>query len=114
MSKSNISHTPSSIGAYLTTCISHPYTYTAPGEDPPLIASNNTKQPKKQKKKNPAKQNNKPQVTPQIDPNLPDICKLEFKVGQITKVWVHPDADKLYCEEIDVGEKDGPRQIASL
>ena len=44
--------------------------------------------------------------------DLPDICKLEFKVGQITKVWVHPSADKLYCEEIDVGE-DGPRQIAS-
>lgn len=28
------------------------------------------------------------------------------------QVWVHPDADKLYCEEIDVGE-DSPRQIAS-
>ena len=42
----------------------------------------------------------------------PDICKLEFKVGVITKVWVHPDADKLYCEEIDVGE-EAPRQIAS-
>lgn len=42
----------------------------------------------------------------------PEICKLEFKVGQITKVWVHPDADKLYCEEIDCGE-DKPRQIAS-
>lgn len=47
-------------------------------------------------------------------PNLdqPDICKLEFKVGQITKVWVHPDADKLYCEEIECGE-EAPRQIAS-
>lgn len=44
--------------------------------------------------------------------NQPDICKLEFKVGVITKVWVHPDADKLYCEEIDVGE-EVPRQIAS-
>jgi methionine--tRNA ligase beta chain len=44
--------------------------------------------------------------------DLPDICKLEFKVGVITKVWVHPDADKLYCEEIDVGEET-PRQIAS-
>jgi aminoacyl tRNA synthase complex-interacting multifunctional protein 1 len=43
----------------------------------------------------------------------PDICKLEFKVGVITKVWVHPNADKLYCEEIDVGEETGPRQIAS-
>ena len=42
----------------------------------------------------------------------PDICKLEFKVGQIIKVWDHPQADKLYCEEIDVGE-DTPRQIAS-
>lgn len=42
----------------------------------------------------------------------PDICKLEFKVGQIVKVWVHPDADKLYCEEIDCGEEQ-PRQIAS-
>lgn len=43
---------------------------------------------------------------------LPDICKLEFKVGIITKVWVHEKADKLYCEEIDVGEEN-PRQIAS-
>lgn len=44
--------------------------------------------------------------------NQPDICKLEFKVGQITKVWLHPNADKLYCEEIDCGE-EAPRQIAS-
>lgn len=44
--------------------------------------------------------------------DLPDILKLEFKVGQITKVWNHPEADKLYCEEIDVGE-EAPRQIAS-
>ena len=42
----------------------------------------------------------------------PDICKLEFKVGQITKVWPHPNADKLYCEEISCGEAE-PRQIAS-
>jgi len=42
----------------------------------------------------------------------PDICKLEFKVGQIVKVWNHPEADKLYCEEINVGEET-PRQIAS-
>jgi methionine--tRNA ligase beta chain len=41
-----------------------------------------------------------------------DICKLEFKVGKIVKAWVHPEADKLYCEEIDVGEEK-PRLIAS-
>ena len=44
--------------------------------------------------------------------NQTDICKLEFKVGQITKVWNHPEADKLYCEEIDCGESE-PRQIES-
>ena len=27
-------------------------------------------------------------------------------------MWNHPDAERLYCEEIDVGE-DAPRQIAS-
>ena len=42
----------------------------------------------------------------------PAVTKLEFKVGVITKVWHHPDADKLFCEEIDCGEGE-PRQIAS-
>jgi len=50
---------------------------------------------------------------PASDLDQPDICKLEFKVGLITKVWAHPDADKLYCEEIDCGEEGGARQIAS-
>lgn len=51
--------------------------------------------------------------SPASDLDQPDICKLEFKVGLITKVWAHPDADKLYCEEIDCGEEGGARQIAS-
>jgi glutamyl-tRNA synthetase len=42
----------------------------------------------------------------------PPISALNIRVGRITKVWVHPEADKLYCEEIDVGE-DEPRTIAS-
>jgi len=42
----------------------------------------------------------------------PPITALDIRVGKITKVWEHPEADKLYCEEIDVGE-DEPRQIAS-
>jgi len=40
------------------------------------------------------------------------IHKCEFKVGTITKVWNHPEADKLYCEEVDCGEVE-VRQIAS-
>ena len=93
---------------------------SAPGEDPCINDNkgndkghkkqNDKKQKKKQTKQNNA---NKKVPTSAVDPNLPDICKLEFKVGCITKVWVHPDADKLYCEEIDCGEEGGPRQIAS-
>jgi aminoacyl tRNA synthase complex-interacting multifunctional protein 1 len=43
---------------------------------------------------------------------LPNICKLEIKVGKIVKIWAHPESEKLYCEEIDVGE-DSPRPIVS-
>jgi aminoacyl tRNA synthase complex-interacting multifunctional protein 1 len=66
---------------------------------------------KKEKKPKKPQQAQKPK-TASANHNQPDICKLEFKVGQITKVWVHPDADKLYCEEIECGEEK-PRQIAS-
>jgi len=41
-----------------------------------------------------------------------DFTKIELRVGQISKVWNHESAEKLYCEEIEVGE-DAPRQIAS-
>jgi threonyl-tRNA synthetase len=38
--------------------------------------------------------------------------KTDIRVGTIVKAWEHPDSDKLWCEEIDIGE-DQPRQIAS-
>ena len=46
------------------------------------------------------------------DPNQPEITKLELRVGHIVKVWEHPDAEKLWCEEIDVGE-DAPRKVGT-
>lgn len=30
--------------------------------------------------------------------------KLDVRVGVIVKAWEHPDSDKLFCEEIDLGE----------
>lgn len=42
-----------------------------------------------------------------------DVSKLDIRVGVITKAWEHEEADKLFCEEIDIGEPDGPRKIAS-
>jgi methionine--tRNA ligase beta chain len=46
------------------------------------------------------------------DPNQPLISKIDLRVGKITKVWNHETADRLYCEEIDVGEAT-VRPIAS-
>lgn len=65
---------------------------------------NDTKPEKKQKKIKKA---------PAAPSGEVDISKLDIRVGVITKAWEHEDADKLFCEEIDIGEETGPRQIAS-
>jgi len=64
------------------------------------------------KNKNPKKPQPPKKAANVANLTQPEICKLEFKVGQITKVWIHPNADKLYCEEIECGEEK-PRQISS-
>ena len=84
-----------------------------PGGEIQIINNKPEKDNAKKEKKEKKKQAKAPAKAAAPPADLPDICKLEFKVGLITKVWVHPDADKLYCEEIDVGEEGGPRQIAS-
>jgi len=83
-----------------------------PDEPPTKANADNKKKQNKKKEKKPKKAANAPKKKPAANLDQPDICKLEFKVGVITKVWVHPDADKLYCEEIDCGEAE-PRRIAS-
>merc|ERR1711971_1429315 len=47
------------------------------------------------------------------DPNQPLFSKLEVRVGKVMKAWHHPEADRLFCEEIDVGEPTGFRQIVT-
>jgi glutamyl-tRNA synthetase len=49
---------------------------------------------------------------PISDYDGPPITALDIRVGKINRVWEHEEAEKLYCEEIDVGE-DEPRLIAS-
>jgi len=43
----------------------------------------------------------------------PLFSKLEVRVGQVVKAWHHPSADRLFVENIDIGEPAGPRQIVS-
>jgi phenylalanyl-tRNA synthetase alpha chain len=68
------------------------------------------KKTKKQaaKKKKEGGDNNQAAAATEID-----VSKLDIRVGVISKAWVHEEADKLFCEEIDIGEESGPRQIAS-
>ena len=44
---------------------------------------------------------------------MSDITPLEIRVGKIVAITKHPDADKLYIEQIDCGEEGGPRTIVS-
>jgi methionine--tRNA ligase beta chain len=45
-------------------------------------------------------------------PAVPDIVRLDIRVGQIKSVKKHPSADSLYLEEIDLGEEK-VRQVVS-
>eukprot|EP00520_Triparma_pacifica_P010506 CAMPEP_0118642276 /NCGR_PEP_ID=MMETSP0785-20121206/5751_1 /TAXON_ID=91992 /ORGANISM="Bolidomonas pacifica, Strain CCMP 1866" /LENGTH=223 /DNA_ID=CAMNT_0006533821 /DNA_START=109 /DNA_END=777 /DNA_ORIENTATION=+ len=100
----------------------------SPGQIPPEVVppastkvGGDAKKKEKASKKEKAKAVKAPKVTkggkgggkPTPPPaDYPSICQIEFKVGKIVKVWPHENADKLWCEEIDVGE-DEPRKICS-
>jgi len=51
-------------------------------------------------------------AAPAAERSFGDVTRLDIRVGVITDVWKHPDSDKLWCEEIDIGEPE-PRKIAS-
>ncbi|XP_026191749.1 aminoacyl tRNA synthase complex-interacting multifunctional protein 1 [Cyclospora cayetanensis] len=53
-----------------------------------------------------------PQAPKAEERPIDDPMRLDLRVGLVKKVWRHPEADKLYCEEIDFGPL-GVRQIAS-
>jgi len=75
-------------------------------------AKNGKTAAKKEGKREKKSKNTKPQPSSSGNEEQPDVTKLDIRVGEIVKVWNHESADKLYCEEIEVGE-DAPRQIAS-
>eukprot|EP00537_Pseudo-nitzschia_pungens_P003945 CAMPEP_0172367840 /NCGR_PEP_ID=MMETSP1060-20121228/23927_1 /TAXON_ID=37318 /ORGANISM="Pseudo-nitzschia pungens, Strain cf. cingulata" /LENGTH=248 /DNA_ID=CAMNT_0013092225 /DNA_START=1880 /DNA_END=2626 /DNA_ORIENTATION=+ len=54
----------------------------------------------------------KPKKKAPPPPPAIDVSKLDIRVGVIEKCWEHEEADKLFCEEINVGEEE-PRKIAS-
>lgn len=79
----------------------------APAPAAPAAASNgggNGGEGKKKKEKQPKQPKGggaKP-AEEEPDPGNPN-C-LNIVVGRIVKAWPHPDSEKLFCEEIDIGE----------
>ena len=73
-------------------------------------ASNKNKNQQKQQKKQKKEKKKKKAQPAAATQSYFD--KGDIRVGYVTKAWKHPEADKLFCEEIDVGE-DKVRQIAS-
>jgi methionine--tRNA ligase beta chain len=71
-----------------------------------------TKEKSKEKKGQSETKTENPPAPGTADADL-DPSKLDFRVGIIQKCWEHPEAEKLLCEEINLGESTGPRQIAS-
>jgi methionine--tRNA ligase beta chain len=70
-------------------------------------------QPKKEEKKPQAKKENKqPPKKAECEDALPDISKLDIRVGKIVKIYPNEESDKLYNEEIDIGNGE-IRTIAS-
>ena len=47
-----------------------------------------------------------------LDYDGPPFSALDVRVGLVKKVWMHEDSEKLFCEEVDVGEDDN-RMVAS-
>jgi len=60
-----------------------------------------------------AKSKGKQKVEIKDDPNQPLFSKLDIRVGKIVKAENHPDAERLFVEQIDVGDPEGPRQVIS-
>jgi len=70
---------------------------------------------KKEKKAKESAKSKAGQKSGASTPNQPNFTKMDIRVGVIKRVWNHPEAEKLYCEEIDCGDEDGKatREVAS-
>uniref|UniRef100_A0A1B6H161 tRNA-binding domain-containing protein n=1 Tax=Cuerna arida TaxID=1464854 RepID=A0A1B6H161_9HEMI len=56
----------------------------------------------------------KKQVTPAAEESPIDVGRLDIRVGKVLHAQVHPDADQLYIEQIDVGEEISRTVVSGL
>jgi len=96
---------------------------TEKSEQKPTVGEKKEKQPAESKQEKPIVPLEKKEKRPNVEKKSGDgkkapieeaseVSKLDIRVGFIRKAWKHPDADSLYCEEIDIGEPI-PRPVVS-
>ncbi|CDW72012.1 aminoacyl-trna synthetase cofactor [Stylonychia lemnae] len=68
--------------------------------------------PKQEKKPKQQQQTKKQPAKKAAEEAIPEISQMDFRVGKIVKVWVNPNSEKLYNEEVDIGNGE-IRSIAS-
>jgi len=68
--------------------------------------------PKEETKEKKTGKESKPQAKKKEEEDVPAISKLDFRVGKIIKIFENTESDKLYNEEIDIGNGE-IRTIAS-
>ena len=81
---------------------------------PEKLPTNEKNEKKKEAEKKEKKEKKETAPAAPSTPVAADLnpMKLDIRVGVILRCWEHPEAEKLLCEEIDVGEAV-PRTIAS-
>lgn len=70
-------------------------------EDPAAVAA--AKEAASAKAASSAAAKSKAKAAAPEDPNQAAFTKLDMRVGKIVKVWHHESAEKLFCEEVDIG-----------
>jgi methionine--tRNA ligase beta chain len=86
-------------------------TNTSAPSGPPVLTDEQKKAAADKRAKKAAEKPKKATAAPPVEAEL-TVAALDIRVGKIIKAWHHPESDKLFCEDVDVGEAS-PRKIAS-
>lgn len=83
------------------------------GQGDALSAQLNAKLSLDKKGSTPKEPKAKPKAAPEPEVELPLFARLDIRIGRIKAVSRHPTADRLYIEQVDLGEAIGEKTIVS-
>jgi len=91
-----------------------PKTEESKPEEKPKVRGKDQQQQKQQQQKQQQPKQQQPKGGAAPTDEGPDVSHLDIAVGRILSVVKHPDADTLFIEQIDVGEKEARTIVSGL